>query len=176
MGLDDLIDRLGDIPGARVGHGPRHPKKPDLTLAERIRAFTEAYPRLLQTDPAYVEFLEKYSGAMIEEPESPRIVDILGFSEASTDIEEMEGEIVDENGFLLFCQCVFHTIEGGRLTDTYEYDFAFDISGDRRQGVYLKVSTLSTQDRPYEWHSDGFLAWLYELTKLQGRYERPAFG
>jgi hypothetical protein len=173
MGIDELVRLLESIPGARVGRGPRHPKDPDQAIGDQIEWFFDAYPAL-RNDSGYVDFMEKYSGVLIENPDETQIVDVLGFSDVSTGMLEMDGDVVDEDGFLLYAQCVFHGITEGRLVDMYEYDFAFDISGERPPGVYRCSSTMRSQGEPYVWYADGFCSWLAELARNGGYYERPA--
>ncbi|MCK2242405.1 MULTISPECIES: hypothetical protein [unclassified Crossiella] len=171
MSIDDVMARVTEIPGVLLGRGPAHPAEPDRSLAEPVRSFLEAYPAL-QQDQCYVEFLERYAGLAIESSDDTIFVDVLGFSEVALDIVNTEGPIVS-NGFLMFAQCVYHQDEAGR-SDTYEFDFAFDVSGERRSGVYRTYSTMETEPSPYEWHLDGFCSWLNELVDVGGVYARPS--
>jgi hypothetical protein len=173
MGIEETVGRLERIPGAVVGRGPHHPVEPEPSLALPIAEFLDGYPDV-RRDGGYVEFLEKYAGAMIKNDDETQIVDILGFSDASTEIMEMDGPIVDDNGFLLFAQGVFHIIADGKELDMYEHDFAFDASGDRRPGVYHSAATLRSQGQPFTWYADDFDAWLAELVEKRGQYGRPA--
>lgn len=173
MEINEVIKHLEGIPGAMVGHGPRHPKDPDRSIEDQVEWFFDTYPTL-RRDGGYVDFMEKYSGVLIKNLDETQIVDVLGFSDVSTGMLEMDGSVVDEDGFLLYAQCVYHTIVEGRLVNMYEYDFAFDISGERTPGVYRCSSTLRSQGEPYVWYSDGFCSWLAELARNGGRYERPA--
>jgi hypothetical protein len=173
MNIDETISRLEHIPDARTGRGPRHPEAPDLSIEDQLVQFLGSYS-ILRRDSGYIEFLEKYAGAMIKNLDETQIVDVLGFSDASTGMLEMDGPLVDEDGFILFAQCVFHIIVEGRLVDMYEYDFAFDASGERRPGVYRCSSTLRSQGESYVWYADGFCSWLVELVDNGGYYERPA--
>jgi hypothetical protein len=174
MSIDGVVERLSLIPGARVGHGPRHPQSPDAALGMRVAAFFDTYPAL-RRDGSYVEFQEKYAGALIEDPEQAQIVDIFGFDDAGTDILDMEGPVVNDDGFLVFAQCIFHTVREGKLLDTYEYDFAFNVNDDQDLAVYQSRATLRTLDEPFTRYIGGFLPWLEELVARSGRYERPPF-
>lgn len=173
MNINEVVSRLERIPGALAGRGPRHPESPDLSIEDQLVQFLDTYP-ILRRDAGYVEFLEKYAGAMIKNPDETQIVDVLGFSDVSTGMLEMDGPVVDEHGFLLFAQCIFHIIVEGRLVDMYEYDFAFDTSEEGRPAVYRCSATLRSQGEPYVWYADGFCSWLVELVDQDGRYERPA--
>lgn len=174
MNIDELVSRLERIPGARVGRGPRHPGDPDRSLDNQVTQFLDEYS-ILRRDAGYVEFLEKFAGAMIKNSDETQIVDILGCSDISTGIFEMDGPLIDEEGFFLFAQCVFHLVEEGKLVDMYEYDFAFDTSGERPPGVYRCASTLRDQGASYNWCTDDFCSWLAELVTKGGRYEHPVF-
>jgi hypothetical protein len=181
MQIDQLMDRFTGIPGARVGHGPRHPRHPDPSIAGQVDEFLDAYPAL-RADPGYVEFLERYGGASIENEKTGQIVDILGFTDASTDMIEMDGPIVDDNGFLVFAQCVYHLIEDGKLRDTQEHDFAFDTTGRRDPRVYHLYSAMSRltsapeaprSQSPFEMSCDGFVDWLAMIVNRNGMLEPP---
>lgn len=171
--LDALMDRFAQIRGARVGHGPDHPQLPDRSMEPRVDGFLQSYP-MLRRDHDYVEFLEKYAGALIDNPDEGQLVDVFGFDQVSTDMLDMEGPVVDENGFLVFAQCIYHVVIDGKLEDMYEYDFAFDVSGERRFGVYCAKSTLRTGNRAFTLYFEGFAAWLRDVVEKKGWYERPA--
>jgi hypothetical protein len=173
MNIDELVSLLEHLPGARVGRGPHHPKDPDRSLENQVSQFLDEYSAL-RRDTGYVEFLERYAGAMIKNLDETQIVDILGLSDVSTGIFEMDGPLIDEDGFFLFSQCVFHLIEEGKLVDMYEYDFAFDTSRERPPGVYRCFSTLRGQGESYIWYTDNFYSWLAELVSKDGWYEHPA--
>jgi hypothetical protein len=172
MEIDDLVTRFGRLPRARVGRGPLHPTDPDTSIAPRIDEFFRAYPAAARDD-GYVEFQEKYAGASLEDPDEDQIDDIFGFTDASTDMMDMDGPIVDEDGFLVFAQCIFHVISDGKLVDMYEYDFAFDTSGDRDKGVYRSYAALHTRGSSYQRCAADFRSWLEELIAGGGRYPRP---
>jgi hypothetical protein len=168
--IDSLVERLGRMPGGRVGRGPRHPRSPDPSVEPRVREFLQAYPPLGQ-DAGYVEFLEKYAGVIVQDPGETRILDILGFSGVSTDMIEMDGPVVDENGFLVFAQCLYYPDKG--LHDMHEHDFAFSVAGERRPGVHRHQSTLDRTVPGFTWYVDDFTAWLRDLLAHDGWYERP---
>jgi nucleoid-associated protein YejK len=172
MEIDDLVAELNLLPGSRIGHGPAHPSSPDRSLADPIHEFLDAYPAL-RRDEGYVEFQTRYAGASVENEEKTQIVDILGFSEASTGLLDMDGAVVDDEGFLVFAQCIYHTVADGKLVDMYEYDFAFNVSAGRTWGVYANHSTLRTQPTEFLRHADDFTSWLRELVTMGGRYQPP---
>jgi hypothetical protein len=175
MDIDELAERFTAIAGARLGRGPRHPRQPDSALAEHINRFLDEYP-FLRTDPGYVEFLEKYAGAYAENEDVSTIVDILGFSEVSTEMIEMEGPIINKEGYLIFAQCIYHIRDNGRLRDTQEHDFAFDATGDRKPGVYRLFSAFSQLGNEFEWQYPGFTEWFADLVSHDGALEPRVSG
>jgi len=140
-----------------------------------VEEFLSSYPRL-RTDVGYVGFLMNYSGAVIEDAEGRQFVDIFGFSDVSSDIIEIEGDVVDEYGFLIFAQCMYHDIRDGVLIDSYEYDFAYNVGGSGEFGVYCGRSTLGSRDTSFQPYCGNFLSWLQDLVAVKGWFERPTFG
>lgn len=167
------MDRFCRIPGATAGRGPQHPSDPDPTSAPQLAKFLEMYPTL-RSDQGYVAFLERYCGASIDGGDDRPLVDVLGFSDASTGLLEMDGPVVDDDNFLLFAQYVHHRIEDGKLIDTEEQDFAFDTTGARRPGVYRLFSSRRASDEHFEWHTEDFLSWLDRLARQDGILPSPA--
>ncbi|HXM58416.1 MAG TPA: hypothetical protein VOB72_23655 [Candidatus Dormibacteraeota bacterium] len=165
--IDALVDRLSRLPGAQVGRGPRHPRSPDAAVAPRLDTFLSEHPTL-RDDAGYIEFQEKYAGAMIQHPGRRQIVDILGFSDASTDMQEMEGPVVDDDGFLVFAECIHHITVDGRLEEVHEQAFAFSVVSGRRPGIYRLVSTMADQSGEYRWYTDDFTVWLRDLVDNDG--------
>lgn len=121
-------------------------------------------------------FLKKYAGAYLENADATQIVDIFGFGGASTDIVDSEGYPVDEDGFLIFAQCIYTEISGGKLIDSYEHDFAFSVKGDRPHGVYKASSTFREPNPHFVYYAEGFCQWLQELIEVRGTFERPGMG
>jgi len=169
--IDVLVERWSRMPGAKVGRGPLHPRAPDASVEPRLRKFLDAYPRA-GLDAGYVEFQEKYAGAIVQDPGEARILDIFGFDDASTGMLELEGPIVDEDGFLIFAQCIYYP-DGGVL-QMHEHDFAFSVSDDRPAGVYRHQSTLDRKVPGFSRYADDFAAWLRDLLDHDGWYEPPA--
>jgi hypothetical protein len=157
--LDELVERFRRLPGAKVGDGPGQP--------ERVERFLDEYP-FLRTDLGYVAFLRRYSGASIESDDLAQLVDIFGFGDASTDIEEMDGPVLTGDGFLIFAQCVYRVLDGGVHTGTREHDFAFDSAEGGRPGVYR----FAPGGAGFAWYGDGFLAWLADLVERDGWLDR----
>jgi hypothetical protein len=171
MSIDDLVTNLGRLPGAHVGRGPLHPTEPRPELDSPVTGFLESYP-FLQRDAGYVDFIQKYAGVMMTHPEEEIGVDIMGFDPGVANLLEMEGPVVDSHGFLLIAMCSYGTMTGGELS-TWEYDFAFDATGSRRDGIYRLVADGGVTLQQFEWHKHNFEQWLVELVDRGGRYERP---
>jgi len=170
--IDQLVERFSQIPGATVGQGPQHPEHPDKTISRRLSEFLSDYP-FLHTDPHYVEFLEKYAGAYSEDEQATQLIEILGFFDPSIDIVEIEGSVIDRDGYLIFARCVYHIEDEKGLHDTQEHDFAFDASGKRKPGVYRHYSHFGSTDEGYEWMYTDFAAWLADLVTQDGRLRPP---
>ncbi len=170
--LDDMIDRFRRIPGARVGHGPRHPVQPNPSSAQRQREFLDTY-WAVSSDAGYFEFLEKYAGASIRNDAATQIVDLLGFSDASPDIVELDGPVVDDDGFLIIAQATYHVDEAGREVDAVQHDIALDATGQRKPGIY---HSFASRERPvprFAWQHFDFTSWLDELVVFGGWLSPP---
>lgn len=171
-GVDRAISMFAALPGSSVGRGPRHPTEPSPDQAQRIARFLATYPTL-RGDAGYIEFLEKYAGASIENEDFSQIVDILGFTDASTDIEDMDGPIVDNDGFLMIAEAVYHLRKGNRTFDTLQHAFAFDVTGERSGGLYRSLVSGQRPEPDFKRAYESFAAWLDEVVSLQGWLEPP---
>ncbi|MGW3222451.1 hypothetical protein ACWDAG_24520 [Streptomyces sp. NPDC001157] len=158
--------------GAVTGRGPEHPTDPNRELQSELDRFIGEHPSIAE-DEGYVGFLMKYAGAYAENSDATRIVDIFGFGGTSTDIVDPDFPLVDENGFLVFAQCIYSEVADGELVDSYEHDFAFSVAGDRPPGVYRADSTLRESEQPFIRYADDFCEWLQRLIEVRGRFERP---
>lgn len=172
MHVDDLVELLRTEVGAITGQGPKHPTHPNPELQEALDEFIQAYPSILE-DEGYICFLKKYAGAYAENADATRIVDVFGFGGTATDIADPEALQVDENGYLVFAQCIYSEIADGKLVDSYEHDFAFSVTGDRPKGVYRASSTLRDPRQTFSFYVGDFCQWLQKLIEVRGRFERP---
>jgi hypothetical protein len=172
MTIENLMEKFLQIDGAAAGNGPRHPVQPDPSAEIRISSFLDTYPFLHQ-DPCYRDFLEVYAGAAINSSDENDLVDILGFSDVSPDIEYFEGPVVSSNGFLVFAICAYYRHTEQQLY-MYEHDFAFDASGTRKPGIYRMVSALDQEPSAFTWYIGDFCSWLEDLIDKGGVYERPS--
>jgi len=174
MGIDNLIARFERLPGARVGFGPEHPKSPDRSLWPKVNAFFEAYPGL-RRDHGYVEFMLKYAGASLADPQRTQLLDIFGFSGVTADIlTDLDAPVVDEDGYLMFADATIHS-GPDESRDICTYSFAFNLQPDREWNVHVWISTLRTRDASYVPHTDSFESFLAEAVNRGGRFDRPAF-
>ena len=144
-----------------VGRGPKHPFLPDTSLLPVIASFLERYPFLLK-DQGYVEFLQSYAGASIQRPNDEFLVDIYGFTRASTNMLELPGDMIDNHGFLMFAG-VYWTQETKTGHEFIELDFAFHAAGDKADGVYYLTPSLDE----YRWGFARFDHWLEALVLKQ---------
>ncbi|WP_225847553.1 hypothetical protein [Streptomyces sp. HPF1205] len=172
MDIDELVIALGALPGAEVGRGPWSQEEPDEEQRKEIEDFLSLYPRLRQ-DAGYVDFLKRYSGAVIADEKRGQYVDIFGFGEVSSHILEIEGDVVDEEGYLVFAQCMYHDIRDGALLDSFEYDFAYNVKERQEPGVYCCRSTLGDRSQPFVRYADDFSSWLGELVAARGWFRAP---
>jgi hypothetical protein len=179
MTIERIVGRFLEIEGSAAGCGPRHQTQPQEAMGARISSFLNAYP-LLCHDPCYRDFLEIYAGASINQRidagttaglSGKNSVNILGFSDVSLDIEELEGPVVDD-GFLIFAMCGYRR-HVKQYFYFYEHDFAFDVSGIRRPGVYRYVSEPGQESSSFSWYIGDFCSWLEDLIDRRGVYERP---
>lgn len=171
MPIDDLVVTLGHLPGAYVGHGPHHPTEPRPELESEISRFLDQYPALRQDD-GYLHFLQTYAGVMVTDPQEEIGIDIMGFDPGVANLVDLEGPVVDSNGFLVIAMCSYGIMIEGHLS-TWEYDFAFDATGTRQGGIYRLVAGDGIILQPFEWHKPNFEEWLVELNARRGRYQRP---
>src|SRR4051794_23534536 len=119
---------LSRMPHAEIGRGPRHPKRPQKALADRVVNHLRDL-QLDQIDRHYAAFLLGFAGASVEYSDNSIYVDIFGFSEGvCTDLSLPEGDFVDEAGFYMFCSSVFQTGPTQFLEDITGVAFAFDTS------------------------------------------------
>lgn len=170
--LDEAMTRFARIPGARVGHGPRHPVEPDPGLAQRLHDFLGAYPSLA-ADSGYIEFLEKYAGAAIQNEGATQLVDLLGFSDVAPDIVDLDGPVVDDEGFLVVAQAIYHLDQDGRAVDTLQHDIAFDASGRREHGIYHSFASGEQLEPRFTRQHDDFTSWLEDLIAVDGWLSPP---
>ncbi|MDG9700678.1 hypothetical protein [Streptomyces sp. DH37] len=166
------MKKLEESTGAVTGRGPDHPVRPDHGLRPAVEDFIDAYP-FLRSDDVYVSFLARYAGAYAESEDGNQIIDVFGFGGPSTDILEMEGPVVDDEGFLIFAQCLYSDVSDGALVDSYEYDFAFSAREEKPRGVYCSGSTLRTHGQGFELYAENFHQWLLRIIEVNGRLGRP---
>jgi hypothetical protein len=163
MDIHSLMRRLGEIQGAQVGHGPKHPVEPDFAIADEIAEFFKKYPAL-QHDQGYVNFLECYAGASIScEPEL--MVDIYGFVPGGSHIVKEDGYRLDESGYFAFCTIFLDNIK----EIGFSFDATFDATIERKRGVY-KWTLDENLQASLTWYCTTFLEWLDTLITSQGRF------
>ncbi len=148
--LTEVMARWSGIPGAELGQGPL--LAPSSDIDARIERFLSAHP-ILETDPTYVEFQRTYAGASVQNPERTQIIDVLGFSDASTEIEEMDGPIVDDDGYLLVVDGVFFVQRPDEQPVTIQHAYAYRTSGTGGTTIYHSVVAT---DRPSSGYSPAF--------------------
>jgi hypothetical protein len=169
MNVADIVYRFERIGGV-AGKGPRHPHEPEPAMQAAISDFLDTYPAL-RGDRGYIDFLETYAGGSLNTADM--FVDILGFGDASSNMLDFEGSVVDDDGFLMFAQCIYYVLRNGDLSGTYEHAFAFAVLGGRPSGVYRKVTDADfPEGGPWEFYCEDFCQWLERLVDVGGRFER----
>jgi hypothetical protein len=162
--LDKLVRELSRLPDSRIGKGPRHPTHPDPRIGPQIDAFFAENP-MLGRDPAYVEFQYGYAGAgVFDEAEEEVYLDIVGFTDASTPIDDegLEFSLRDE-GLFVFAMAVYYP---DRETHRpWQLSFAFDLTGQREAGVYRLVASPGPVRSDWKWYCSGFLTWLEQVVE-----------
>lgn len=158
MDIHTLIKRFAQLEGAGVGFGPKHPVSPNLSISNEVEDFLREFSFLRQ-DQGYVDFLEYYAGAHYMPSDDSVTIDIFGFTDQSSHIIDLEGDIIDERGFLVFCagNIVEHLIKGRK---TRPQGFAFDATGNRMRGVYDGLEGIQ--------YCKTFLEWLNALIENKG--------
>lgn len=155
--IDHLVDRLSRLSGATIGRGPDHPREPDPSIADRVTNFLDRYPALGR-DTGYVTFMWKYAGASVYPPDESMFASILGFADGETNIEDdLEGPVIDDDGFLFFADWGYHTDLDGRL-DSHGHSFLFDVSDSRRPGIHRYSWSSEVTERT--WYAEDFGTWL----------------
>ncbi len=157
-----LMRQFETLGYATVGSGPDHQHNPQPEKKKEIEQFIEQHDFLRQA-PDYVTFLFCYAAAAVYWPGGELTIEIYGFDENITAHLVLDqgflGPIIDTEGFFLFC--------GSRIwpvgEDPIYIDYAFDATGQRRWGVYRKITGQ------YEWYCETFLDWLQVLIEKKGR-------
>jgi hypothetical protein len=157
-----LVERLQELGHLEVGFGPRHPVAPNPTIAGNLEMFFAQYPFLRQ-DQGYVDFLECYAGLYLERPDDELILDIFGFTDVSSNIMGLEGPIVDNDGFLTFCDGTVRSTETNNVAELCPLSFSFDATQNRTKGVYY-----TTRQSNY-WYCESFLDWLEIIVTTRGK-------
>ncbi|AFZ27880.1 hypothetical protein Cylst_5903 [Cylindrospermum stagnale PCC 7417] len=164
MDIHSLMQKFTELGYVTVGRGPKHPESPSLELQKEIDSFLEQYS-FLRKDPGYIDFLEYYSGAMVDWPKGELVIAIFGFlEEISFHLIKDGGEVIDDDGFYAFCTSVVRVGEGQDMeNESIGLGYTFDATGTRRWGVYRSI-----EGGECEWYCDSFLEWLEKLIDKNG--------
>ena len=141
-----------------------------------LEEFLATYP-FLRGDQGYIEFLETYAGAWVMQPNNDLVVNIYGFNDVSTHLVEGEGPVVDNDGFLLFAECIVRIAPGDFTEGIMDQSFAFDATRSRKWGIY-RSSAIGENETDMAWYCDTFDEWLWALLEYKGRLpdHHPKFG
>src|SRR5216110_2735582 len=122
MMLAAVMEAFALLPGADVGAGPDHPGMPVADRRSDIDSFLRRFPQLAR-DPAYVDFLYAYSGAGMTDVDADTYVDVFGFSDVSTEFDESEGPLIEEDGYLIFAVVIYQRGEERSRPATVQLSF-----------------------------------------------------
>lgn len=160
INIHELMKALPRLGNVEIGQGPKNLIASNLKLKEEINTFLNQYP-ILKNDQSYVDFLEYYCGATVENEDKGLIIDIFGFSDVGTHITEDEGLIIDDEGFLIFAHLI---IEGPDISQLYETGFAYDVTNGK-EGIY---KSQYDGEHSYIWFCETFVEWLLTLIAAEG--------
>jgi hypothetical protein len=183
MDIHSLIEKFRGLGNAEIGRGPKSYNPPNLSMLKEIETFLEEYPFLKQ-DQGYVDFLENYAGAFINWPNEELTIDLFGFDDkVATHIVKEDGFIVDEAGFLCFCDTAprIEVNEKAKLEsrlgkeiffkDQLGLQYCFDASGKRQPGIYLTTSYHKNKSfiQFGIWYCETFSGWFEALIEKKGQ-------
>lgn len=146
MSIDDLIQAMYPLGKASVGRGPRNPVKPNPAYAQVVQEFLQRFP-YLRDYPDYVDFLERYAGAVVFAPEGTRndvdfiYATIYGCGEWEFADEAPAGATPE--GFFEFAVAEMQFRQPNTMGVPVGADllaiFGFDATGTRPKQVYATV-------------------------------------
>ena len=172
MSIVELASEFIQIPNSSLGNGPSHPTDPRRELSLAVDDFI-ADNAFLQLYPDYVEFLKRYGGACIYDP------DYLNAQYVSVQISDVAGLLLDEdeplidrNGFFVFCEAEVRE-RASRVDESINHGiinfaFAFDSTGKRERCVYRSQAREDAVFGPYSRFCDSFSEWLRYLIDQKG--------
>ena len=152
MDVHSLITKFAKLGHVTIGSGPKNPDFTNAELQKEIDDFLLKYP-FLRKDKDYIDFLEYYSGAMLDWPNGT-LVNIFGFLEdVSLHFTQDVGSIVCEEGYLPFCELIIVTQQ-----KEFAKGYSFDATGTKHWGVYQ-----FTEEEGYTWYCENFLECLNSI-------------
>ncbi len=175
--IDDLMTRFARLsPAAQIGRGPAHPSEPDADLVERLERWLEQHP-FLRREPTYIAFLQRYAGAVVDDPEQDLAIDLHGFAGMGCDLDDdsdggplnEEAPGVDGRGFYQFALVRMHTLPDHSFRSSVLMGFSFDASQQRQPGVYRGISTPNGPSIEPHWFCASFSEWLERAIQEKGR-------
>lgn len=163
--IHSLLDSLKQFGKLYTDFGPKHPVAANIELQPALEEVFKQYP-FLQKDFDYTEFLEFYGGASYTQQKYLLSLDMFGISdEVSTHLLYGPGEPITTDGILTFCSIsLAKNLENPCPTDIQGIGFGFDVTGERKQGVYRCFNS-----NPYHYYCNNFLQWLEKFVKNRGR-------
>ena len=168
MNIHQLMEAFAKLGETHIGRGPKDPLSNNLELTKATEQYLALYP-FLKRDQGYGDFLEFYSGAYLFQPTNGLAIDIFGFTQESSNINELESPTLDKDGYLAFCDVALPKKDSNELEGT---GFAFDATGQRQNGIYRAVISNINDSTvmSFYWYCSNFLEWLEILINSNGHF------
>jgi hypothetical protein len=167
--IDKLAERLSALRNATVGRGPRHPTLPNEQLGAALADVLAAHRFLAHTHPDYVQFLDRYEGAAINDPEEERDYRVLIIYGIGAYHEGFSDPVDPGTRFYIFAENLV------RLSPQTSVDLTFGFNAeDPSDGAVYVVSSLirsgsSTTSDVFEPFAASFSDWLETVVQKDGR-------
>lgn len=165
--FDETLSAFAEIPNAVVGIGPGHPTNANHSLEPAMKRLLQSLPFLANYQD-YLRFLDRYAcGGLFGDGLNEPFVQIYGLYQGVSEmIFETDVVPIDKDGFFTFADG-YHQAFG---ITTY-FGFAFDSTGTRMPGVYVKT-TIDSRAAFGEYRPAyaSFGAWMHRLVEDKGRF------
>lgn len=159
MTIDECVMEFLKLgPGAKTGINAETPVEIVTAVKQATVEFLKENP-YLEKDPGYIEFLKKYSGCFFFRKQDGFAIDVFGYGPRRTQFFEGNDRIDVEPGFMLFA-LVFR-----RQSFNMQIDYGFDMTGNRKPGVYAHY--CFSGETEFEWEYPSFTDWFENLLELR---------
>jgi hypothetical protein len=157
--IDHGFERLRTIGRLETAWRPPEAAQ-DHRLQTAVDALLASYP-CLERDDGYVAFLRRYGGALLVRDDG-LLLSLFGFShDIGMHLVEGPGDMVSDGCLIIGDMIVPRVPSDPR--DTAAVGFGFDVTGERRWGVYRIIDGGAPS-----WYCATFLEWLTRLVERSG--------